>query len=113
MIHFYMDEHVPGPVTVGLRSRGVDVLTAQEDGRGGAKDSAVLQRSIEVGRILVTFDKDFCAIVADAQQVQSEFPGVVMIPDHLSYRQCIDDLELIAKCSEPAEWAGKLTRLPI
>jgi predicted nuclease of predicted toxin-antitoxin system len=113
MIRFYMDEHVPSPVTMALRSRGVDVLTAQEDERGGASDPAVLQRSIELGRILITFDKHFFAIVASEQRVHADFPGVVIIPRNLSYRQCIDDLELMAKCSEPAEWAGKLIRLPI
>jgi hypothetical protein len=29
---FYMDHHVPRAVTLGLRLRGVDVLTAYEDG---------------------------------------------------------------------------------
>jgi hypothetical protein len=113
MIRFYMDEQVPGPVTKGLRSRDVDVITAQEDDREGAQDAAVLQRSIELGRILVTFDKDFFAIIANQQRVSADFPGVVMIPKHLSYRECIDDLELMAKCSESIEWIGKLTRLPI
>lgn len=31
-VAFYMDEHVPRAISVGLRLRGVDVLTAQEDG---------------------------------------------------------------------------------
>jgi Domain of unknown function (DUF5615) len=113
MNRFYMDEQVPGPVTKGLRDRNVDVLTAQEDGREGAKDANVLNRSVELGRILVTFDKDFFALTASQQHVQADFPGIVMIPKRLSYRECIDDLELMAKCSDPSEWSGKLTRLPI
>jgi hypothetical protein len=28
----YMDHHVPRAITIGLRLRGVDVLTAYEDG---------------------------------------------------------------------------------
>ena len=31
-IAFYMDQHVPRAITVGLRPRGVAVLTAYEDG---------------------------------------------------------------------------------
>src|SRR5438876_4905474 len=31
-IAFYMDHHVPGAITLGLRLRGVEVLTAYEDG---------------------------------------------------------------------------------
>ena len=33
-VELYMDVHVRRVVTDGLRSRGVDVLTAQEDGAG-------------------------------------------------------------------------------
>ncbi len=32
-IALYMDHHVPKAITVALRSRGVDVVTAYEDGR--------------------------------------------------------------------------------
>ena len=32
MVRFYMDVHVPAAITQGLRLRGVDALTAQEDG---------------------------------------------------------------------------------
>ncbi|MEZ5402107.1 MAG: hypothetical protein R2729_20710 [Bryobacteraceae bacterium] len=31
-VPFYMDVHVPRAVTTALRLRGIDVLTAQEDG---------------------------------------------------------------------------------
>ena len=31
-IAFYMDHHVPHAITLGLRLRGVDVITAYEDG---------------------------------------------------------------------------------
>jgi hypothetical protein len=30
-IAFYFDVHIPKPITNGLRLRGVDVLTSQED----------------------------------------------------------------------------------
>lgn len=35
---FYIDEHVPRAITIGLRLRGVDVLTVQEDGLKGKED---------------------------------------------------------------------------
>lgn len=30
-VKLYMDAHIPKAITVGLRVRGVDVITAQED----------------------------------------------------------------------------------
>ena len=53
-----MDVHVPRAVTSGLRLRGIDVLTAQEDGCAGLDDAALLKRATELNRILVTQDKD-------------------------------------------------------
>jgi hypothetical protein len=40
MLRLYMDVHVPIAVTYGLRLRGVDVLTAQEDGAAELPDPA-------------------------------------------------------------------------
>jgi predicted nuclease of predicted toxin-antitoxin system len=58
-LKFYVDEHVPRAVTIGLRLRGVDVMTIQEDARRGLPDPAVLDRATELGRLLVTRDEDF------------------------------------------------------
>ena len=37
-ICFYMDENVPRQITTGLRLRGIDALTVQEDKLAGAPD---------------------------------------------------------------------------
>ena len=42
---FYMDHHVPSAITNGLRLRGVDVLTAHEDGTQRLEDPALLDRA--------------------------------------------------------------------
>jgi predicted nuclease of predicted toxin-antitoxin system len=52
-----MDVHVPAAITDGLRLRGVDVLTAQEDGTGEFFDSDLLDRATALGRVLFTQDK--------------------------------------------------------
>jgi hypothetical protein len=51
-IRLYMDVHVPFAVTVALRLRGVDVLTAQDDGAGRYSDPELLDRATRVGRVL-------------------------------------------------------------
>ena len=45
-------------VTDGLRLRGVEVLTAQEDGSRELEDDALLDRAAELGYILFTQDED-------------------------------------------------------
>ena len=39
---FYMDHHVPKAITNGLRLRGVDVLTAYEDGTSEYNDADLM-----------------------------------------------------------------------
>jgi predicted nuclease of predicted toxin-antitoxin system len=113
-VKLYMDEHVPGPITTGLRSRLVDVLTAQEEFREGNDDEQVLDRATELQRVLFTCDSDFFQIVTSKQAAGQQVAGVFTIPiSKLTYRQCIDDLEMVAKCSEYEEWEGRITRLPL
>ncbi len=51
-VKLYMDVHVRRAVTDGLRLRGVDVLTALEDGAAELEDPALLDRATELGRVL-------------------------------------------------------------
>ena len=39
----YMDVHVPAAITAGLRRRGLDVLTSQEDGSDTLSDERLLE----------------------------------------------------------------------
>ena len=63
-IALYMDQHVPRAITVGLRLRGVDVLTAYEDGTSELADPALLDRASELGRVLFTRDDDLATLRA-------------------------------------------------
>lgn len=63
-IALYMDQHVPRAITVGLRLRGVDVLTAYEDGASELDDLELLDRAAELGRVLFTQDDDLLAEAA-------------------------------------------------
>lgn len=55
-IKLYMDHHVPRAISDGLRARGVDLLTAYEDGTNQWEDAALLDRASELGRILISRD---------------------------------------------------------
>ncbi len=51
-LSFYMDQHIPRAVTAGLRQRGLDVLTAYDDGADQFPDDLLLDRVSALGRIL-------------------------------------------------------------
>ena len=63
-----MDVHVRRAVAAGLRLRGVDVLTAQEDDTGELPDPELLDRATELGRALFTQDDDLLREAKRRQQ---------------------------------------------
>jgi len=113
-VSFYTDVHVPYPITLGLRLRGVDVLTAQEDGGDELEDDELLQRATELNRVLVSFDRDLLEEAAERQRSGGFFSGVVYGHQmRVSIGQCVRDLELIAKASEPSDLENRVEYLPL
>lgn len=109
-----MDVHVPRAITAGLRIRGVDVLTAQDDDRDEASDPDLLDRARDLGRVLVTEDDDLLREAARRQRAGESFAGVVYGRQRdLLVRPWIDHLELLAMISEPGEFAGRVEYLPL
>lgn len=109
-----MDVHVPYAITIGLRLRGVDVITAQEDGSRKLEDSDLLNRVTTLGRIMFTRDDDLIWEAAHRQKRGERFTGIVYA-HHLdvSIGQCVIDLELIVKASDSDEWINRLEYLPL
>ncbi len=113
-VGLYMDVQVSSAITKALRRRGVDVLTAQEDGAERFPDDILLDRAGELGRVLFTRDADFLVITALRQQQSEPFGGVVYAHQlRVSVGQCVEDSELIAMCSDADKFAGRLERLPL
>jgi predicted nuclease of predicted toxin-antitoxin system len=114
MVRLYLDENVQGSVVEGLRRRGVDLLTVQDDGREGAPDPEVLDRATELGRMLFSQDQDLLAEAARRQRAGEPFAGVVYARQlRVSVGDCIDDLELIATLGELEELWGRVLYLPL
>jgi hypothetical protein len=114
MIRLYMDVHVRREVTVGLRIRGVDVLTAQEDGAARFADAELMTRATELGRVLFSQDTDFLREAAACQESGLAFSGVIFGEQlALTVGRCIRDLELIAKVYDPPDIANCIEFRPL
>lgn len=113
-VSLYMDEHIPKPITEELRRRGVDVLTVQEDNRQGTPDSDILNRAIELQRVIFSQDQDFLVEANLCQTERRSFTGVIYARQtRVSIGDCIRDLEIIAKASEPEDLANRVQYLPL
>lgn len=93
-----MDVHVPRAITNGLKRRGVQVTTAQEDGTAELDDPLLLTRATELGCALYTQDDDLLAEAHRRQTVGESFGGVIYSHQLRSpIGKCIDDLDPIAQ----------------
>jgi hypothetical protein len=113
-IPLYMEAHIPRVITLGLRMRSVDVLTAREDGAETLSDPDLLDRATQLGRAIFTFDDDLLGEATRRQRGHRSFSGVIYAhPLRISIGQCIRDLELIAKAGEPEDLRDLIQFLPL
>ncbi|MFQ5486489.1 MAG: DUF5615 family PIN-like protein [Desulfobacterales bacterium] len=114
MLSFYMNQHVPRAITEGLRLRGVDVITAYEDGAGQMEDSELMDRATELGRVLFTQDDDLLAEAVARQKKGISFSGVIYAHQmRVSIGTCVHNLELIASAGEMGDLADSVQFLPL
>ncbi|MBL8088940.1 MAG: DUF5615 family PIN-like protein [Anaerolineales bacterium] len=113
-VSLYMDHHVPKAITTGLRLRGVDVLTAYEDGAEQIDDAQLLERAHELKRLLFTQDDDLLEEAAKCQRVNKPFSGVVYAHQlRVTIGVCVQDLEIIAKSADLKEVENQVIYLPL
>lgn len=110
----YMDEHVHRAITAGLRLRGVDVLTAQDDGRRHVPDDVLMDRASDLLRVLFSQDEDLLAEATRRQREGIPFSGVVYGHQlSVTIGTCVRDLHLIAKAASPEDLANRVEYLPL
>lgn len=113
-IALYMDHHVPRAITTGLRLRGIDVLTAHEDGAAQLGDPALLSRATELGRVLFSRDDDLLVEAVHRQREGISFAGVIFAHQlQASIGQCVHDLEMVAKAGDPEDMVDRIQYLPL
>jgi hypothetical protein len=94
--------------------RGVDVLTAQENGAQELPDPELLDRATALGRVLFTQDFDLLGEGTRRQRNSLPFGGIIYAHQlRISIGQLIDDLELISKVNDPPEFENRVEYLPL
>ena len=48
-----------------------------------------------------------------AEEIARQYPHLTLAEIHGSIDQCVRDLELIAKATDPADWIGQVEQLPL
>lgn len=117
MLRFLADENFNGRILRGLQRRvpELDVVRAQDvEDLYGAEDPVVLAWAAKRGRVVLTQDVATMAGFAYERVVAGEpMPGVFEVDQDMPIGQAVEELELIARASDPGEWEGQVRFLPL
>lgn len=116
MISFLADENLKRKIMSGLlrRNPSVDVVRAQDVGLTGAEDRILLEWAARHNRILLTHDvQTLVGFAWESVQAGEPMAGVIVLGRNLRVSEAVEELLLIAECSEPEEWAGVVAYLPL
>ena len=116
MLCLLSDENLSGDIVRGLmlRSPQMDLRRVQDVGLGEADDRTILAWAAENGRILLTHDRATMPGFAYERVVAGQqMPGVLVVRDRMAVGEAIEELLLLATCSEQDEWSGLVVYLPL
>jgi predicted nuclease of predicted toxin-antitoxin system len=110
----YLDHQVHGYVGPALRQLGIDCLTAEEDGRADQADEVLLARASTLGRVLISYDKDFYALHAAWLSDGRRHGGIIRVrKGDYSPARLLGELALILLASHSGELESTLTHVPL
>ena len=116
MLRFAADENFNNDIVRGLlrRQPKLDIVRIQTIGLSGADDPTVLEWAAQQGRILLTHDVNTLTRYAyERIKKGKSLPGVFEISRSISTATAIEDILLIAECSEKDEWESQIRYLPL
>lgn len=109
-----MDHNVKRAITVGLRSHGIDVLTAYEDRSHKISDPDLLDRAAVLKRVLFSRDQDLLIEASRRQRSGVQFYGVVFAhQDGIQTGECIRELQILASVGQIEDVLNRVLYLPL
>ena len=86
----------------------------QDVGLSGGDDQVILEWAANEGRILLTHDAATVPFYSyERLSVGRRMSGVCVVPRGLAIAQVIEDILLIAECSDDGDWLGAVRYLPL
>ncbi len=115
VLRLLADENFNGRIVRGVwrRNPRIDLVRVQDVGLTGADDPTVLAWANE-GRVLLTHDQRTIPKYAYERVASGlSMPGVFVGDIDLNTQQAIEDLLLLAECSDAQEWQEQIRYLPL
>lgn len=116
MLQFLSDENFDGDIVRGLvrREPNLDLLRVQDVGLREVDDQIILEWAATNNRIVLTHDRATMPDFAYERLLQgAPMSGLFVVNNRMQIGQAIDELIIIARCSEQDEWEGVVLYLPL
>ncbi len=109
-IRYFFDEHVRHAIVLALRQYGIDVLTADEEGRAhqGIDDDVQVTFAAAMGRVFVSNDTDVLNPNVVPQIATGQHAGIVYIEQRVSIGEQARYLRFIVATETPESIAGQI-----
>ena len=95
-LRLFADECVDARVVAGLRRRGVDIITAADEGLLHASDQEQFARATHLGRPIVTAEHDFLRLACGHWETGTPFSGVILIQPATRVGDAVHAIVLLA-----------------
>lgn len=116
MLRMVADENFNYAIVRGLkaRSENVDIVCADEVSLLATADPVILEWAADHDRIVLTHDRSTMRDFAgDRLRAGNFMPGVLLFQSDVSIGLAINELVMLAECSEHNEWNGRIVFLPL
>ncbi|MBO1350629.1 MAG: DUF5615 family PIN-like protein [Hormoscilla sp. GUM202] len=116
MLQFLSDENFDGDIVRGLvrREPNLDLLRVQDVGLREVDDPIILEWAATNNRIVLTHDRATMPDFAYERLLQgAPMSGLFVVNNRMPIGQAIEELIIIARCSEQDEWEGVVLYLPL
>lgn len=96
-----------------LRSPDLNLVQVQDAGLSGADEPTVLEWAAREGRVLLTHDMaTMTRHTYDRVRAGLPMPGAFEVSHKVAIGAAIEEILLLAHCSEEGEWEGQVRYLP-
>ena len=116
MLKFAADENFNNDILRGILRKipELDIVRVQDSEFSGATDPEVLEWAAQENRVLLTHDVQTITKYAFERVMSSlPMPGVFEVSRIVPIGQVIEDILLLAECSQEGEWEGQVRYLPL
>lgn len=116
MLRFAADENFNHVIVRGVQRRRpeVDIVRVQDAGLAGSDDPTILRWAAREDRVVLTHDVTTMTRHAyDLVRTAERMAGVLEVRRSVPIGQAIEEILIVADCSETEEWKDQVRYLPL